>query len=147
VGTFMQYKGRLASVGPEVLKCAIQQATPADVADFVRKSFVDGMRNGENLCLDLEKSSPDFTAYTTEGTFDPDLFFDHERMNVRENYMPYVRAEDNHGPGGVNPGSGYGRQDAFTMSMRTEHETEQDVKLVIEKIPLFNSQFHHVIFE
>ena len=61
--------------------------------------------------------------------------------------MPYVREDENHGIGGINPGSGYCRAAAFTMSMRTDLETDQEVKAFVETIPLFNSQFHHVIFE
>ena len=105
------------------------------------------MRNGENLCLDLEKTTPDFAAYAGAGIFDPDIFFDWERMNQEANYMTFVREDENHGIGGVNPGSGYCRAAAFTMSMRTDLETEDEVKALVEKIPLFNSQFHHVTFE
>ena len=81
VGTFMQYKGRLASLGPEVLGVSLGRKTNEDVGNFIRKSFVDGMRNGENLCLDCEKAKPDFAAISMEGVFDPDIFFDWERMN------------------------------------------------------------------
>ena len=77
----MQYKGRLASLGPEVLGVALGRKTNEDVGNFIRKSFVDGMRNGDNLCLDCEKATPDFAAIRMEGVFDPDIFFDWERMN------------------------------------------------------------------
>ena len=147
VGTFMQYKGKLASLGPEILKIALQRSTPADVGEVIRKQFVDGMRNGENLCLDLEKANADFVSYKVDGTFDPDIFFDWERMNTEANYMAYVRQDENHGIGGINPGCGYTRAQAFHMSMRTDLETDQEVKDLVERIPLFNSQFHHVIFE
>ena len=130
-----------------MLKVSLSRSTPADVGEFIRKNFVDGMRNGDNLCLDAESTTPDFGSYAVEGTFNPDIFFDHERMNEEANFMTFVRDDENHGIGGINPGHGYARAAAFTMSIRTGHETEDDVKAVIEKIPLFGSQFHHVIFE
>ena len=105
------------------------------------------MRNGENLCYDLESTTPDFASYKVDGTFDPDTFFDWEKMNQEANYMPFVRENENHGIGGINPGCGYTRVPAFTMIIRCGGETEEDVTAVTDKIPLFGSQFQHVIFE
>ena len=56
VGTFMQYKGQLASLGPEVMKVTLNRQSNADVGEFIRKQFIDGMRQGENLCFDLDST-------------------------------------------------------------------------------------------
>ena len=144
VGTFMQYKGKLACLGPEVLGVSLGRKTPADVAEFIRQAWIAGQRNGENLCYDCESTTPDFAAYKVDGTFDADIFFDHERMNVRDNFMQYVREGENHGIGGLND---YDRSNAFGMIIRSGAANEDDVKACIEKIPLFGSQFQHVIFE
>ena len=36
VGTFIKYKGKLCSVGPEVVKMALGTQTSADVGEFIR---------------------------------------------------------------------------------------------------------------
>ena len=59
--------------------------------------------------------------------------------------MQYVREDENHGIGGVNPGFGYTRSPDFGMTMRTGMESEEDVQRVVEKIPNFNEQFVPVI--
>ena len=60
-----------------------------------------------------------------EGTFDPLLFFNWDYMNQEANYMPYVRENENHGIGGINPGFGYNRADSFGMMIRSGVQTEE----------------------
>ena len=127
VGTFMNYKGMLASVAPETVKMAMGRQTKEDVAEFVRKWFVQGMRQGDKLCLDIDSSRPNFADMTTEGTFNAEQFFNFEHMKHSENYMPYVRPEENHGVGGINPGCGYNRMDSFSMTMRSGVDNEEDL--------------------
>ena len=45
------------------------------------------MRNGENLCLDLDETQPDFALMRQESVFDAELFFNYEFMLEHENYM------------------------------------------------------------
>ena len=145
VGTFLQYKGKMAALAPEVLKVALGRQTNDDVSEFIRKAFVNGMRQGERLCFDLETATPNWHDYTKEGTFVPQQFFNYEFFNQEANYMPYVREDENHGIGGVNPGRGYIRSENFAMIIRCGHTEESEMQEVISKIPLFNEQFHHVI--
>ena len=147
VGTFMQYKGKLCSLAPEVIKEALKRQTKADVAEFIRKHYIAGMRNGDNLCLDMDTCTPDFGAMTTDGTFNGELFFNWQYMNERDNYMPFVRDDENHGIGGINPGFGYVRSDNFSMTIRSGAENEAAVNAQIAQIPNFYEQFQHVIFE
>ena len=37
VGTFLQYKGQLAPLGPEVLKASLGRQTAADVGEYMRR--------------------------------------------------------------------------------------------------------------
>ena len=143
----MQYKGQLAPLAPEVIKVSLARQTNADVAEFIRRNFINAMRNGETLRYDIESLSPDFAAYTVEGTFVAEKFFDWNFMNERDNYMPYVREEENHGIGGINPGIGYIRSDNFVMVIRGSADDEEHLNQQISKIPNFYTHFHHVIIQ
>ena len=147
VATFMNYKAQLSSLAPEVIKVELQRQSQADVADFIRKAFVYGMRNGENLCFDLDKTAPSFANYNTDGTFDANVFFNFQELAKEAVFMQYVREDENHGIGGVNPGFGYTRSPDFGMTMRTGMESEEDVQRVVEKIPNFSEQFVPVIIQ
>ena len=65
----MQYKGQCAAIGPEVVKKTIGRQTAADVGEFIRKHFVNAMRNGERLCIDMESTAPDFAEFESADTF------------------------------------------------------------------------------
>ena len=67
-------------------------------------------------------------------------------MNNHENYLPYVREEENHGIGGMNPGH-YHRSDNFVCVVRSGATTEEEVNDQIRDLPNFTTQFHHVIIE
>ena len=54
VGTYLQYKGRHCPLGPEVVKIAMGQQTNEGCGEIIRANFVAAMRNGANLCLDIE---------------------------------------------------------------------------------------------
>ena len=103
VGTFMQYKGQLAPLADQIVKKALGQQTDAGIGDYVRGQFVNGMRNGERMCIDIDKSAPNWEAYVSEGTFDL-RFFNWAWLNEDTNYLPFVRENENHGIGGLNPG-------------------------------------------
>ena len=137
----MQYKAQLAPVGPEIIKVALGRQTAEDVGEFLRKHFIHGMRQGETLCYDIESTTPDFTGMNKEGTFDAELFFDYEKMTDKKNYMPYVREDENHGIGGVNPGIGYIRCDTFGLVVRSGAETAEAVHEQTRKIPNFAQNF------
>ena len=124
VATFLQYKASLAPLGPEVVKVAMNKQTNEDVGEYIRKFFVNCMRNGETLGLDLDTSVPDFAAFNKEGTFDANLFFNFAEMAKDEKYLPYVRDSENHGIGGLNPGH-YNRHSDFGMTMRSGVESEE----------------------
>ena len=147
VATYLNYKGFLASLGPEIIKKALGRQENADVGEFIRVQMINGMRSGDKLCWDLDSTTPKWSDYAVEGTFNPEHFFNWEFMKVEANYMPYVREDENHGIGGVNPGFGYIRSPDFSMTFRCGAETEEEVAAVIALLPNFNTDFHHVIIE
>ena len=146
VATFMQYKGFLCPMAPEVLKVALGRQAHTDVAEFTRKAFVNGMRNGENLCLDIDKSRPDWAAMTVENTFSPN-FFNFAWLKEEANYKPFVREDENHGPGGINPGFGFNYNAAFSVTIRSNADNEADLQEQIANIPNFATDFKHIIME
>ena len=113
----------------------------------MRAQFIIGMRQGEKLCFDIDASRPDFPAMNQEGTWNAENFFKFAWLKEEANYMPFVRESENHGIGGVNPGMGYIRADAFSMTIRSSAENEADLQEQIAKIPNFATEFHHLIME
>ena len=79
------------------------------------------------MCIDMDSARPDFVSYNKEGTFDADKFLDWAWLNEEANYMPYVREDENHGVGGINPGIGYTRLETFTGIFRSGVETEEEL--------------------
>lgn len=77
VGTFMNYKGQRFELGPDILKKAMGNQTNEGIGENVRKQFVNAMRQGERLCLDIDKSIAKWAEYNKEGTFDADVFFNY----------------------------------------------------------------------
>ena len=88
VATFMQYKASLAPLGPEMVKVALGRQENKDVGEYIRRMFVHGMRQGENLCLDMDETRPNFSAMDTDCTFKADQFFKFEEFSKEESYLP-----------------------------------------------------------
>ena len=106
------------------------------------------MREGDKLCFDIEQTKPDFgNSLRVDGTFDPDVFFDYQAMTQEANYMPYVREDENHGIGGLNPGYGYTRAPDFCMIIRSSAETEEELQEQISRIPRFETDFTPIIIQ
>uniref|UniRef100_A0A7S3MIW4 Uncharacterized protein n=1 Tax=Favella ehrenbergii TaxID=182087 RepID=A0A7S3MIW4_9SPIT len=128
------------------MRVLLNQGTQADCGEIVRKGFVNAMRSGDNLCVDMDKTKADFPAMSSEGNFTADKFFDYTWFEQEANYMPYVREDERHGPGGINPGIGFSRNPSFGMALRSGAENEEVLQEQIALIPNFD-QFMHVIIE
>ena len=102
VGTFMQYKGHLCTLAPEIIKVGLGQQTNEGVGEVIRKHFVNAMRNGDRLCIDVESCKPAWGTYDSAGTFDSNLFFNWAAFAEASAHEPYVREDENHGIGGLN---------------------------------------------
>ena len=79
----------------------------------------------------------------TEGTFDPDLFFDYQAMTQEDNFMPYIRDDENHGVSGE--GSYFERSPNFSMMIRSNADDEEQLLEQISKIPRFETDFIPII--
>ena len=145
VGTFMQYKGQLAPLAGEIVKKALGRQTDEGIGEYVRGQFVIGMREGERLCIDIDKSAPNWEAMVSDGTFSLQ-FFNWEWMNQDANYLQYVRESENYGIGGLNPGH-YNRSPNFVAIIRSGAEDEETLNSQISQIPNFKTHFRHVIIE
>ena len=71
-------------------------------------------------------TTPDWESFDSEGTCNIGLFFDWHEMNKEENYLPFVRENENHGIGGLNPGH-YHRSADFGMVIRSAAENEEQL--------------------
>ena len=147
VARFMNYKAQLESLGPAILNMALGRKTKEEVSEIIRKAFIYGMRQGETLCYDIDRTTPNFKELDIEGTFDADLFFDYDKMTQEANFMPYVREHENCGIGGLNPGYGYCRSPDFGMVIRSGVDTAEEVQEQISHIPNFADNFMTIVIE
>ena len=67
-------------------------------------------------------------------------------MKEHSNYIQFVRENENHGVGGLNPGH-YARSANFVAIIRSGAPDEETLNEQISKIPNFKTDFHHVIIE
>ena len=105
------------------------------------------MRGGDQLCLDIDQTKPNFREISRDDIFVADDFFNFDWLAERENYLKFVKPEENHGVGGINPGVGYTRNDDFGMCIRSGAENEEILAEQIANIPHFNTMFNKVIIE
>ena len=84
------------------------------------------MRSGDNLCIDIDRTVPDFSAMASAGVFEPSVFFCYEDFAKEEVYLPYVREEENYSLGGLNPGC-YTRQPEFSLMICSSAESEEEL--------------------
>ena len=145
VATFMNIKGHLVSVGPPCMKALLGQGTLQDAGEDIRKGFVSAMLNGTSLCLDIDRVKANFNGMNQEGTFVGSQVFDWGWMATEANYMTYVRENENHGVGGINPGRGYIRNNDFSCSIRSGAEDEEVLRAQIALIPNFDQMMKVVI--
>ena len=82
------------------------------------------MSHGDNICIDIADTAPHFTDFDSEGTFDANIFFNWEEMAKEQQYMQYVKENENHRRGSSDFG-GYTRSNNFGMMLRSGAETEE----------------------
>ena len=141
VATFFKYKGHLAEIHRELIKVSLGRSTTAEVTEFLRKNLVISMRNGDRLMLDLNELTCDLKdAYKDPAVFDAEIVFNYAEWAKEENYIRYVKEDENHGIGGLNPGH-YFRSEHFSLTVRSGAPTEDILQEQIAKIPRFDSDF------
>ena len=146
VATFANYKGHLVDIQGDSLRVLMNQGTWPDVGEKVRKGFVNGMRSGDSLYINVERASPEWSSMDQAGTWDTATFFNYAAMLEDANYLPFVKEDENHGVGGLNPGH-YCRHSDFRMTIVTQNTDQETITAMIEKIPGFWDNFHHAVIE
>ena len=131
--TFFQYKAHLTSFAPAIVK-ANMAGDKSEALELLRKDLVYTMRCGENHMIDLDKMSIDFSEWKDEAVFNPELVFKRDEWCVKDNYIKFVKDDENHGIGGLNPDH-YIMNENWNLVIRVAHETEERVAKVICIIP------------
>ena len=77
------------------------------------------MRSGDRLLIDFDAMIPNLKdEWNHDDIFKPDLVFDRAEWLKKENYIKYVKKEENYCIGGLNPGH-YFAMDNWSMTLRT----------------------------
>ena len=136
VATFFQYKGHLTEVQKEIVRAKIGGSDDLSGAcELMRKDLVYTMRAGDNHLIDFGKLTPDFSKLTQEGVFNPELVFNRTEWIKKDNYIQFVKDDEMHGLGGLNPGH-YNMDDAkWTLSFRSEAATADEVAAIVAAMP------------
>ena len=103
--------------------------TDAYVCEIVANNFKTAFERGARLCLDIEDSVPDFRAMDSQETFEVDKFFSREEIRNLMSQVPDRACK------------------AFSMSMRSNAKSEEDVMQQISKVPFFDTNFNHIVIE
>ena len=99
------------------------------------------MRDGKTMCINIDKSCPDFFGKYNCADFPTDLCFDSAQWKLKENYIKIVKEEENTSIGGINPGM-YFLQPLYNLILLStcSHDALQDMHL---SIPHFD-KFHKI---
>ena len=98
---FFQYKGKLVEFNKEVMKVMVGRQTKEQALEDLRKAFVNAMRIGDTLAIDLGDLDINFQEYTSDSIFPTAKVLDFENARKRENYEKWVKPEEKHGFDGV----------------------------------------------
>ena len=73
--------------------------------------------------------------YNVANVFEPYLTFNRTEWFKEENYIRFVKEEENHSIGGLNPGMYRLIDESFSLTICTQAETEQEVIDILKEIP------------
>ena len=129
VPMFFKYKGQLVDIGPLIVGKLIGQKTDADIAEYLRSQLVVGQRSGDKVMIALGKTKPNWEEIHQEGVFHPKLVFDRTEWYKEENYIKFVKEEENHSVGGLNPGMYRLMDETFSLTVCSQADSEEEVLL------------------
>ena len=69
------------------------------------------------------------------GVFEPELTFNRTEWFKEENYMKFVKEEENHSIGGLNPGNYRLIDETFSLTICTQAESEEEVLEQLALLP------------
>ena len=145
VPMFFGYKGQCTDIAPKLIGRAIQKETNESIAEFIRKELVNGQRNGEKVLLNIAKMKPKWKEELhIPGVFEPELTFNRTEWLKEENYIKFVKEDENFSVGGLNPGMYRLLDETFSLTLCTQSDDEADVLEQIAQLP-HADQFKKVI--
>ena len=137
VATFFSYKGKLIDFHKEKMKVTMGSQSKEDALENLRKAMVYAMKNGDNFCIntdaivvDWKSEMCDDAIFNAQKVFDMATWTD----NDKEIWKPYVKDDENSGPGGLNPGH-FICNSKFGLSICTSIKDEADLAKLMECIP------------
>ena len=139
MANFFSYKGKLIELHKESLRATMGSQTHEDSLEALRKILISSMRNGETLCVATGKLGMDFKEkWTDEKIFPAHLVFNFKewRDQDKEIYMPFVKENENHGVGGLNPGHGYICSGDWQMCIVSETDDAETLQTIMGSLPL-----------
>ena len=118
--------------------------TKEEVLEKLRKTLIISYRRGNNLMIDIAKTSPDFVeAFSDSERFNPNLVFNYAEWHKPSNHMPFVREEEKKADS-ENSEDGYELNPEATLTIVSTAENERDISAQLAKIP-HSAQFLRVI--
>ena len=93
------------------------------------------MRTGDKILINMSKLNPDWTALHKEGVFHPQLVFNREEWYKEENYIKFVKEEENYSVGGLNKGMYRLIDDSFCLNVCSQADNEEDVLAQAAALP------------
>ena len=86
--------------------------------------------------VDIGKLKPDWMGdYNIEDVFDPNLTFNRSEWLKEENYLKFVKQDENFSIGGLNPGNYRLIDESWTLTLCSSAETEDEVKAQLALLP------------
>ena len=96
--------------------------------------MVKALRYGSNFVIDLWKSNPDFTnTFNHPDIFDTNLIFDRQEFLKRENYMKFVKENEQYSPGGMN--NVFYANDDFMIVILTNLKEPEELEKLVKGLP------------
>ena len=117
VPMFFKYKGQLVDLAPKLIGKAMNKETNESIAEYLRAQLVVGQRTGDKILIDIGKLNPVWSELHTEDVFHPELVFNRTEWYKSENYLKFVKDEENYSVGGLNKGMYRLIDDSFCLNI------------------------------
>ena len=130
---YFGHKATMKEFHKEVVACTAGKKTRSDALDVVRKGFIYSMKNGDTMCISLDKTVPDFNSFWSNSEFPSADIFNFSEFHQYKNYMKIVKTEENFDFYG-NPGN-FSMQKDFRMCILATWIDDKHLKKLMTNIP------------
>ena len=122
----------------------VNRQSKEDALEGLRKGFVNAMRIGDILAIDLGDLEINFQEFTSDSIFPTAKVFDFENARKHENYINWVKAEEKHGFDGVVNGH-FHMNEKFTICILSTCSDTNRLNAIISKLPNADKIFKFTI--